>query len=109
MSADKHRSNPDLSAFGACRAASAQQELEGSVNGLKKETGAQLRELACDKGEALRALHAAKQAAEQRQQQLQVSPVVARCNCRTGNREIYLESLDIRTLNMGHLTVKTMQ
>ena len=54
-----------------CRAASAQQELEGSVNGLKKETGAQLRELACDKGEALRALQAAKQAAEQRQHQLQ--------------------------------------
>lgn len=56
-----------------CRAESAQQELEGSVNGLKKETGAQLRELACDKGEALRALQGAKYAAEQRQHQLQVN------------------------------------
>ena len=64
------------------RAASAQQELEGSVNGLKKETGAQLRELACDKGEALRALQAAKQAAEQRQHQLQVSHDVALCICK---------------------------
>lgn len=42
------------------------------MSGLKKETGAQLRELACDKGEALRALQGAKQAAEQRQHQLQV-------------------------------------
>ena len=56
-----------------CRAASAQQELEGSVHGLKKETGAQLRELASDKGEAIRALQGAKQAAELRQHQLQVS------------------------------------
>ena len=56
-----------------CRAASAQQELEGSVNGLKKETGAQLRELASDRGEALRALEGAKQAAEHRQHQLQAS------------------------------------
>ena len=56
-----------------CRAASAQQELEGNVNGLKKETGAQLRELASDKGEALRALEGAKQAAENRQHQLQAS------------------------------------
>lgn len=55
------------------RAASAQQELEGSVNGLKKETGAQLRELASDRGEALRALEGAKHAAEQRQHQLQAS------------------------------------
>ncbi len=54
------------------RAASAQQQLEGSVNGLKKETGAQLRELASDRGEALRALEGAKQAAEHRQHQLQV-------------------------------------
>jgi len=42
------------------------------VNGLKKETGAQLRELASDRGEALRALEGAKQAAEHRQHQLQV-------------------------------------
>lgn len=56
-----------------CRAASAQQELEGSVNGLKKETGAQLRELASDRGEALKALEGAKQAAEHRQHQLQAN------------------------------------
>ena len=41
------------------------------MNGLKKETGAQLRELGSDKGEALRALEGAKQAAEHRQHQLQ--------------------------------------
>lgn len=64
----------------ACfRAASAQQELEGSVNGLKKETGAQLRELASDRGEALRALEGAKQAAEHRQHQLQVHPLLPAC------------------------------
>ena len=58
----------DHNATDVCfRAASAQQELEGSVNGLKKETGAQLRELASDRGEALRALEGAKQAAEHRQ------------------------------------------
>lgn len=62
-----------MSEYVICRAASAQQELEGSVNGLKKETGAQLRELASDRGEALRALEGAKQAAEHRQHQLQAS------------------------------------
>lgn len=41
--------------------------------GLKKETGAQLRELASDRGEALRALEGAKQAAEHRQHQLQAT------------------------------------
>lgn len=40
---------------------------------MKKETGAQLRELASDRGEALRALEGAKQAAEHRQHQLQAS------------------------------------
>ena len=59
------------------RAESAQQELEGSVNGLKKETGAQLRELASDRGEALRALEGAKQAAEHRQHQLQASASIS--------------------------------
>lgn len=63
-----------------CRAASAQQELEGSVNGLKKETGAQLRELASDRGEALRALEGAKQAAEHRQHQLQASSTTSQPN-----------------------------
>ncbi|KAL3132444.1 Nucleolar protein 58 [Trebouxia sp. C0010 RCD-2024] len=66
MEAERDRARED-----ARRAASAQQELEGSVNGLKKETGAQLRELASDRGEALRALEGAKHAAEQRQHQLQ--------------------------------------
>ncbi|DBA96427.1 TPA: Nucleolar protein 58, variant 2 [Trebouxia sp. C0004] len=66
MEAERDRARED-----ARRAASAQQELEGSVNGLKKETGAQLRELASDRGEALRALEGAKQAAEHRQHQLQ--------------------------------------
>ena len=62
------------------RAASTQQELEGSVNGLKKETGAQLRELASDRGEALRALEGAKHAAEQRQHQLQASQTTTACH-----------------------------
>lgn len=65
------------------RAASAQQELEGSVNGLKKETGAQLRELASDRGEALRALEGAKQAAEHRQHQLQVHTASFPFSCTT--------------------------
>ena len=43
------------------------------MHGLKKEAGAQLRELASDRGEALRALEGAKQAAEHRQHQLQAT------------------------------------
>ncbi|KAK9803631.1 hypothetical protein WJX72_007017 [[Myrmecia] bisecta] len=48
----------------ARRAEQARQELEGNVKGLKKETGQQLRELQMNRGEAMRALQDAREAAE---------------------------------------------
>lgn len=55
-----------------CRAELALQQLEGSMKGMKKEAGQQLRELQVDRCEKMRAMQEAQDAAVLRESKLQV-------------------------------------